>query len=69
MFCDNNFQVKMSGALPRLSDDSKRIDTLKIFTPFNPWAPKRALFGQVKPRSANIVLNSIDYMQRIGSKD
>jgi Mitochondrial ribosomal subunit len=41
-----HFQVKMSGPLPRLSEDSERIKTMKVFTPFNPWAPKRALFGQ-----------------------
>ena len=38
--------VKMSGPLPRLSEDANRVNTLNVFTPFNPWAPKRALFGQ-----------------------
>ena len=41
-----SFQVKMSGPLPRLSEDANRVNTLNVFTPFNPWAPKRALFGQ-----------------------
>jgi hypothetical protein len=40
------FQVKMSGPLPRLSEDALRVNTLKVFTPYNQWAPKRALFGQ-----------------------
>lgn len=39
-------QLKMSGALPRISDDAPRISSMKVFTPFNPWAPKRALEGQ-----------------------
>jgi hypothetical protein len=42
-FKDN---VKMSGALPRISDDAPRITSMKAFTPYNPWAPKRALAGQ-----------------------
>ena len=38
--------VKQSGALPRISEDSRRIAQLKVFRPSNPFAPKEALFGQ-----------------------
>lgn len=38
--------VKMSGALPRISNDAPMIQTMRVFTPYNPWAPKRALGGQ-----------------------
>jgi len=39
-------KVKQSGALPRLDEDAKKIDEMPIFTPENPYAPKRALWGQ-----------------------
>jgi len=39
-------KVKQSGALPRLDEDSKKIDEMPIFSPENPYAPKRALWGQ-----------------------
>jgi len=39
-------QVKRSGALPRISEDEERWDARRVFTPENPWAQKRALFGQ-----------------------
>ena len=39
-------RVKQSGALPRISEDSERIRSIKVFRPSNPFAPKEALFGQ-----------------------
>ena len=39
-------KVKQSGALPRISEDSRRLRTIKVFRPANPFAPKEALFGQ-----------------------
>ena len=39
-------KVKQSGALPRISEDSQRLRTIKVFRPANPFAPKEALFGQ-----------------------
>ena len=39
-------KVKQSGALPRISEDSPRVKTMKVFRPSNPFAPKEALFGQ-----------------------
>ena len=39
-------KVKQSGALPRISEDSERVRTIKVFRPSNPFAPKEALFGQ-----------------------
>lgn len=40
-------KVKVSGALPRISEDEeKRWDNRNVYTPPNPWAQKRALFGQ-----------------------
>ena len=38
--------VKQSGAMPRISEDSHRLRTIKVFRPANPFAPKEALFGQ-----------------------
>jgi len=39
-------RVKQSGALPRISNDSERWDHREVYAPENPWAQKRALFGQ-----------------------
>ena len=39
-------RVKQSGALPRISEDYRRIKEIKVFRPSNPFAPKEALFGQ-----------------------
>lgn len=39
-------KTKWSGALPRISEDDQRWDSRKPYTPANPWAQKRALFGQ-----------------------
>jgi len=41
-----NDKVKRSGALPRISEDDERWDHRPVHTPDNPWAQKRALFGQ-----------------------
>jgi len=41
-----NDSVKRSGALPRISEDDERWDHRPVYTPENPWAQKRALFGQ-----------------------
>ena len=34
-------KMRRSGALPRLENDSKRIKTMKIFTPPDPFAPNQ----------------------------
>jgi len=39
-------KVKQSGALPRISNDEERWDARDVYAPENPWALKRALFGQ-----------------------
>lgn len=39
-------KVKQSGAMPRLDEDAEKIDSMPIYTPENPYAPKRALWGQ-----------------------
>ena len=39
-------KVKQTGALPRLSEDSKRIENQKIYEPESQFAPCRALSGQ-----------------------
>jgi len=39
-------KVKQSGALPRISNDEERWDVRDVYAPENPWALKRAIFGQ-----------------------
>jgi len=39
-------RVKQSGALPRISEDEERWDNREVYAPENPWALKRAIFGQ-----------------------
>nr|XP_040583402.1 39S ribosomal protein L51, mitochondrial-like isoform X2 [Lepeophtheirus salmonis] len=39
-------KVKTSGPLPRVSNDSDRINGLHLFIRENPWVPSRALAGQ-----------------------
>merc|ERR1719320_717332 len=39
-------KVKRSGALPRISEDEERWEYGNVYAPPNPWAQKRALFGQ-----------------------
>lgn len=41
-----NDKVKQSGSLPRISENDKRFDNRDVYAPENPWAQKRALFGQ-----------------------
>ena len=39
-------KLKMSGTLPRISNDSPPIRSKQIFKPQNPFAPSNALYGQ-----------------------
>ena len=39
-------KLKMSGTLPRIGNDERKLRPQRIFKPQNPFAPSNALYGQ-----------------------